>query len=420
MMGFIEAWRLDELVNAGRLELGRGDIISKEDIEKNPGAYPIYSSSAKGEGKFGEYGNFMFNEELVTWSVDGGGNFFYRNKHKYSVTNVCGFMRVKDSALDCRFLFFSLVQQHRYFSFDYTTKAHPSVIKKMYHVPKFSYGKQKKIATILSTIDSAIEHTEALIEKYQNVKTGLMQDLFTRGLLPNGQLRPPREQAPELYQKTDIGWIPRDWSVEKLANLTSKIVDGVHHTPSYVEHGIPFVTVRNLTFNRDIDFTRLNYISPADHLQFSKRVLPQAGDVLVTKDGTLGVSRIVKSSHPEFSIFVSVALLRPVSSRITSSWLHYFFDANLYLKQLAYLSAGTGLKHIHLEHFRKFKVPLPATSEQQLIHEKIVLIENYLSNERGRLEKLSLQKLGLMQDLLTGNVPVPIDDAQEEPASTHA
>ncbi|MEC8812585.1 MAG: restriction endonuclease subunit S [Pseudomonadota bacterium] len=278
---------------------------------------------------------------------------------------------------------------------------------------------QKKIATILSTIDSAIEKTEALIEKYQNIKTGLMQDLFTRGLLPNGQLRPPREQAPELYQKTDIGWIPRNWSVDVLDNLTSKIVDGVHHTPSYVEHGVPFVTVKNLTYNRDIDFTRLNYISAADHAQFSKRVLPQVGDVLVTKDGTLGVSRIVTANHPEFSIFVSVALLRPVFSKITSSWLNYFFDANLYLRQLAYLSAGTGLKHIHLEHFRKFMVPLPSIDEQQLIDKRIALIEDYLSNERAKLEKLRTQKLGLMKDLLTGDAPVSVDDSSVEPQSSH-
>ena len=71
----------------------RGNVISKKDIAICPGDYPIYSSSAVGNGEFGRYGKFMFDEELVTWSIDGGGKFFYRPKARYSVTNVCGYIR---------------------------------------------------------------------------------------------------------------------------------------------------------------------------------------------------------------------------------------------------------------------------------------------------------------------------------------
>ena len=67
---------LDKTIRAGNVQLGRGNIISSEDIAKYPGDYPIYSSSAKGSGEFGRYGHYMFDEELITWSVDGGGRFF--------------------------------------------------------------------------------------------------------------------------------------------------------------------------------------------------------------------------------------------------------------------------------------------------------------------------------------------------------
>ena len=56
----------------GFIELGRGNVISKIDIENNPGNFPIYLSSALHNGCFGEYGKYMFHEELVSWSVDGG------------------------------------------------------------------------------------------------------------------------------------------------------------------------------------------------------------------------------------------------------------------------------------------------------------------------------------------------------------
>ena len=68
---------------------------------------------------------------------------------------------------------------------------------------------QELIAKVLMVIEQAIEKTEALIEKYQHIKAGLMHDLFIRGIGADGKLRPTREQAPELYQETVIGWIPK-------------------------------------------------------------------------------------------------------------------------------------------------------------------------------------------------------------------
>ena len=72
---------------------------------------------------------------------------------------------------------------------------------------------------LLTTIDTAIEKTESLIEKYRKIKTGLMNDLFTRGIGPDGKLRPLRSQAPELYKKTELGWIPREWEVVTVGDL---------------------------------------------------------------------------------------------------------------------------------------------------------------------------------------------------------
>lgn len=273
---------------------------------------------------------------------------------------------------------------------------------------------QKKITDILQTIDEAIKQTEALIEKYSLVKAGMMHDLFTRGLTPDGKLRPPRDEAPDLYKETSIGCIPKDWDVKPLGELTTKIVDGVHHTPTYVENGVPFVTVKNLTGSSTIDFTNLNYVDEKTHRACYARADPKAGDVLVTKDGTLGTCRIVNEDMPEFSIFVSVALLR-VSQQLTAEWLHFFFESGRYLKQLGYLSAGSGLQHIHLEHFRKFQIALPQLAEQVSLNAKTRIIERKLECERALLAKLRSQKLGLMNDLLTGEVKVKVNT----PEATH-
>ena len=80
-------------------------------------------------------------------------------------------------------------------------------------------NQQTVIANALNSIDQTIEKTEALIQKYQHIKAGLMHDLFTRGIGADGKLRPPREEAPELYQETAIGWIPQDWDTHLYPQL---------------------------------------------------------------------------------------------------------------------------------------------------------------------------------------------------------
>jgi restriction endonuclease S subunit len=88
---------------------------------------------------------------------------------------------------------------------------------------------QEKIGRILATIDRNITHTEALIAKYQQIKAGLMHDLFTRGIGADGKLRPTREQAPDLYRESAIGWIPKEWMLRNLGQC-GEIFNGT--TPS--------------------------------------------------------------------------------------------------------------------------------------------------------------------------------------------
>jgi len=92
--------KLSKCIQEGLIELKRGNVISEKDIKENPGSYPVYSSSAQNNGLFGYYGKYMFDEELITWSVDGGGYFFYRPKHKFSVTNVVGIFKVEYQRFD--------------------------------------------------------------------------------------------------------------------------------------------------------------------------------------------------------------------------------------------------------------------------------------------------------------------------------
>jgi type I restriction enzyme S subunit len=180
--GFQGEWEVKtvaDLENQKVVKLSRGQVISKRDINRMSGDFPIYSSSIHNDGLFGCYGNFMFDEELITWSVDGGGNFFHRRKHKFSVTNVCGFMRVDTAKIDYRFLAAQLQLLHSRKSFDYQSKAHPSVIRKEYEVRLPPLPEQRALAAVLADMDAELAALEARREKTRALKQGMMQELLT-------------------------------------------------------------------------------------------------------------------------------------------------------------------------------------------------------------------------------------------------
>ena len=271
---------------------------------------------------------------------------------------------------------------------------------------------QDQITRILQQVDHTIEQTEALIAKQQRIKTGLMQDLLTKGIDEHGNIR---SEATHAFKDSALGRIPVEWVVSKLSALTTKIVDGVHHTPVYVETGIPFITITDLTAGDGISFDNVRYVTESDHKAFVLRADPTTGDVLVTKDGTLGVARIVPDGCPVFSIFVSVAQLRPKKDFCTAELIWSFFESGEFKIQLGALSAGTGLAHIHLEHFREFLLRVPPIGEQFRIFQVISKHRNATQAISAELVKLRAIKDGVMDDLLTGKRPVTELLAQTTP-----
>ena len=211
--------KLSDLMGSNDISLDRGKVISSIMLNSNPGIYPVYSSSAKNNGLFGLWGDFLVDEELITWSVDGGGYFFYRPKHKFSVTNVCGLMRVNSEKINIKYLYYLLSWQHSLQKYDYVDKAHPSVISKRYVIPQLKRKEQDQIAEILSNLDTAISSTKLLVDKYQCIKRGLLHELLSRGIDEKGNLRSKKTHK---FKDSPAGRIPIEWeshSIQKLFNM---------------------------------------------------------------------------------------------------------------------------------------------------------------------------------------------------------
>ena len=168
---------LSELEANGDICLKRGNIIPKHE-HTDIFCYPVYSSSVQNGGLMGYNNTYMFNTELVTWSIDGGGNFFYRHKHKFNVTNVSGYMQLNEAKYNYRFVSEILLWQHSFMVFDYQTKAHPSVIKSIYKLPDISLAEQELIANIFRLLDVKLQNEMTILKQYQQQKQYLLRQMF--------------------------------------------------------------------------------------------------------------------------------------------------------------------------------------------------------------------------------------------------
>lgn len=141
------------------------------------------------------------------------------------------------------------------------------------------------------------------------------------------------EAYPE-YKGSGVEWIgkiPEGWEIKSLKRVTTKIIDGTHYTPTYISDGIPFLRVTDITstdsLNKGVDWNSVVCISEEEHNELSRRCNPGKGDLLVSKNGTIGVPKIVDWDIP-FSIFVSLCLIK-VNKEISVKYLYYYFMSSL-------------------------------------------------------------------------------------------
>jgi type I restriction enzyme S subunit len=277
-------------------------------------------------------------------------------------------------------------------------------------VPMFEFAEQNKIADIAQTIDLALEKTEALIEKYQQIKAGLMHDLFTRGIGADGKMRPPREQAPELYQHTPIGWIPKDWSVLPVEKTLTRIIDYRGKTPDKTVAGISLITAKNVRMGY-IDSEPMEFIAEDDYAKWMTRGIPNKGDVLFTTEAPLGnVAQVNTDDRVAFA--QRVIILQP-TDQFESSIIAYRLMTESTQNAIARLASGSTALGIKQSVFRKVLLGLPLRmSEQREIINRLAAIDKQLICELDSMNKLQNQKSGLMHDLLTGKVQVSIDQTE--------
>jgi type I restriction enzyme S subunit len=296
------------------------------------------------------------------------------------------------------------------------------VEKLEFNLPKLPY--QNKIALILSTCDKVIKKTEAAIAKYQAIKTGMMHDLFTRGIDLSstssdtyGKLRPKYEDAPELYKESKLGMVPKDWEVDELGNF-GEFKNGLNKDKLSFGHGIPFINIID-AYSEKLNISKLGLVDATTIEQEIYTV--KEGDIIFVRSSVkpegVGYNTIF-NSRKDGIVYCGFMIRYRILDKFENNpyFFNYYFRNESFRRSLIRVATVSANTNINQENLKKLNSILPTKNEQNKIIERLDNIQNKIDIEELGLNKYKKLKSGLMQDLLMGKVEVKVDEKELEEA----
>ena len=246
-------------------------------------------------------------------------------------------------------------------------------------IPLPPLKEQKRIAKVLSTVDELITALDELINEKRHIKQGTMQELLTG--------------------KTRLKGFTDEWEVKKLGEVCDSIIDGTHYTPKYVDNGIPFYSVENVTEN---NFKNTKFISLDEHKSLIKRCNPTKGDILLTRIGSLGETKLIDWDI-NASIYVSLALLK-VNDIININYLYNYTKSHKFNQDIIKRSLVNATpQKINMGDIGNVPISLPPSiEEQKAIANILSKMDEEIEVLEKKRDKYKAIKQGLMSELLTG------------------
>lgn len=396
----------------GWTELCLGEILcSKNDKSKQVksseyqpiGLYPIVDQSSDFICGYCDDSKKVINNELP-YTIFGDHTRHTKFVNFPFVVGADGTQIIKPiQSVDDRF-FFYLVSDAANKIGNYGYDRHFKHLREFRCIFPIDKKEQTQIAEVLSTIDRAIAQTEAIIAKQQRIKTGLMQDLLTKGVDENGNIR---SEATHKFKDSAIGRIPVEWEVKELREV-SLIIDPnpSHRYPPSSDIGVPIASTENFVGDNDFDLSVSEKVPFYVFEQQNQRCKFSQTDVVFARKGRLGFARYYGESEKVFSH--TVVIFKKRDEQLLEShyllWLVRFRD---FFDQLdKQMNSNSGVPTLGVQFLGSVPVRIPKLSEQIQICSTLDSLEMRIEEEKRSLSKQKRQKTGLMQALLTGKVRV--------------
>ena len=246
---------------------------------------------------------------------------------------------------------------------------------------------QKKIAEALSAIDSLITDLHKLVQKKKDIRLGTMQMLVT------GKRR---------LDGFDGEWVKINLS--KNSKLKARIGWQGLTTAEYLDEGYSYLITGTDFKDGQIYWNGCHYVDYDRYAQ-DPNIQVSNGDLLLTKDGTIGKVAYVTDLKRPATLNSGVFLVKPITDAYTAHFMFYVLESSVFKDFLQQLSAGSTINHLYQKDLVKFDLFVPPTKEEQ---EAIAGILFDMDSDIHKLEEKLLKylkiKQGMMEDLLTGKV----------------
>ncbi|WP_151713800.1 restriction endonuclease subunit S [Acinetobacter bereziniae] len=297
-----------------------------------------------------------------------------------TTNQACCAIKLKD-CFDTQFIFQNLMNRYdeiRDLSNDGGQKNLSAGIIKDISINIPSKAEQTKIASFLSAVDEKISQLTQKHELLSQYKQGMMQKLFSQ----------------QIRFKADDGSEFGGWEKKELKTI-SQIYDGTHQTPNYVEEGVPFYSVEHVTAN---NFTKTKFIAEDVYLAELKRVKLEKGDILLTRIGDIGTSRLI-DWEVRASFYVSLALIK-VKEKHSSSFVNQYIKSPFFQRELHERTIHVAFpKKINLGEIGLCVIKVPCLKEQIKIANFLSAIDQKIEVVAKQIEQAKTWKKGLLQQM---------------------
>jgi len=390
----------NDISNSGTHRLLRGINITEGEIRHNDDIDRFFNNDVSSLNKyFLEIGDLVIgmdgskvgkNSALITQN-DKGALLVQRVARLKSIGN-----KVSTSYL---YLFINSLFFTKYVDGLKTNSAIPHISAKdikSFLIPiPLTYAEQIVIATVLSDVDALIAALDKKITKKQQIKQGAMQQLLT------GKKRLPGFRGENKFKQTEIGFIPEDWNMVSVGDITKFHKQGYYTKENYKENGEYYLLRGTDMQNPKIDLSSTPKINVSQYDYEAYKVLN--GDFLFVRSGAIGRYGIADENTPK-SIFGSYLINFRFIEDINAKYFGYFYESEISICQLYSIIQGGANLNINAENIKALKIPLPPLAEQIGIAQILTDMDNEISQLEADRNKYEQIKAGMMQQLLTGKI----------------
>lgn len=390
-------WEEKKLKNICIFVNGKGH----EQVISQYGKYIVVNSKfVSTDGEIVKYSNEqlepLFKDDIVMVMSDvpngrAIAKFFYIDEdNKYSLNQRICAIRTNQNQM----FIMKQLNRHKYFlAFDdgakQTNLKKEDVLKCPVFIPDIE--EQSKIATLLSDIDKKIESQATLVEKLKNTKDAMFVKMFPQGDNVNPTLR---------FKKED-GSNYADWGKEKLNKIASPKArigwQGMRQS-EFLDFGDYYLITGTDFDNGSINFDTCCYVEKYRYDQ-DKNIQVHNGDILITKDGTLGKVAYISNMDKPATLNAGVFVLNNLDEKMDSLFLYHYLAAPFLMEYANQQATGGTIKHLNQKVLVSFEIPIPEKAEQIKIGKCLSDLDKEIEINQQKYEKLCDVKKALLSKL---------------------